>query len=134
MPLIKYEGETWTAADEPIPEFQAEAGEHLLLSVDDEPTAAHTSAAAIAIEFPAFNDGRGLSSAVLLRRLGYTGPLYAVGEVHPDIAHYMVRCGFSHLVLPERFSSAEALAIVSPYSAHYQGSALDPTPRFRRVS
>ena len=128
---------SWSPSDAPIPEWQTaedwSAGAPLLLEGEQEPDASYVAASAIAIRFPAFNDGRGLSLAMLLRtRLGYTGPLYAVGAVHEDILHYMVRCGFDHIVLPDERDSETALKLIMPYSAHYQACALEDRPAFRR--
>lgn len=51
--------------------------------------------ALIAVEFPTFKDGRGYSTARLLReRHGYGGELRAVGNVLPDQALFLERCGF----------------------------------------
>jgi uncharacterized protein (DUF934 family) len=110
------------------------SGSPLRLSVDDEPTAEHAAASCIAIEFPAFNDGRGLSAAVLLRtRFGYAGDIRAVGAVHEDILHYMVRCGFTSAELPDDRDVATALACIRPYSDFYQQSVAEPEPQFKRV-
>lgn len=48
----------------------------------------------IVIEFPQFNDGRGFSSARLLRLLGYRGELRARGELLPDQYALLRRVGF----------------------------------------
>lgn len=49
----------------------------------------------IALEFPAFKDGRAYSTARLLReRHGFSGELRAVGEVLRDQLVFMGRCGF----------------------------------------
>jgi uncharacterized protein (DUF934 family) len=49
----------------------------------------------VALEFPAFKDGRAYSYARLLReRHGYAGELRAVGEVLCEQLHLMDRCGF----------------------------------------
>jgi len=89
----------------------------------------------IAIRFPAFNDGRGLSLAVLLRnRYGFTGELRAIGEVHEDLLHYMRRCGFNSFQLPDGRDPAVALAALRSLSDFYQGSVIDPRPAFRRVA
>lgn len=49
----------------------------------------------IALEFPAFTDGRAYSQARLLRsKLGYTGELRATGQVLADQAPLMLSCGF----------------------------------------
>lgn len=90
--------------------------------------------ALIAIRFPALNDGRGLSLAVLLRtRFGFTGELRAIGEVHEDVLHYMHRCGIDSYQLPDGHDPQVALAALSSLSAFYQGSVIDPQPAFRRV-
>lgn len=91
--------------------------------------------ALIAIRFPAFNDGRGLSLAVLLRtRYGYAGELRATGEVHEDLLHYMRRCGFDSFQLPDGRDPAVALDALHALSDFYQGSVIDPRPAFRRVA
>ena len=52
--------------------------------------------ALIAIEFPVFRNGRGFSTARILREhLGFKGELRAVGEVLVDQLMFMHRCGFS---------------------------------------
>ena len=48
----------------------------------------------VEITFPAFRDGRGYSSARILREAGYTGELRAQGDVLVDQISYMKRCGF----------------------------------------
>ena len=112
----------------------------LLLSVDAEPEARFADAEVIAIEFPAFNDGRGLSLAVLLRtRMGFTGELRAVGKLNLDILHYLARCGFDSVVLDD-VSVLEAghhhrthANLLAPYSDNYQASVVEPEPAYRRV-
>lgn len=54
----------------------------------------------IALAFPAFTDGRGYSSARILREeLGYEGELRAVGDVLLDQVPHFHRCGFDALVI-----------------------------------
>ncbi|AXS39308.1 DUF934 domain-containing protein [Breoghania sp. L-A4] len=49
---------------------------------------------AIAVDFPKFTDGRGFSSARLLREdFGYTGEIRAIGDVLLDQIPLMRRCG-----------------------------------------
>ncbi|MEQ8968084.1 MAG: DUF934 domain-containing protein [Azospirillaceae bacterium] len=49
----------------------------------------------IAVAFPKFNDGRGYSTARILReRLGFTGELRAVGEILRDQLLFLDRSGF----------------------------------------
>jgi uncharacterized protein (DUF934 family) len=56
--------------------------------------------AAIAVDFPAFTDGRGFSSARILREhLGYRGELRAVGNVLLDQIPLMIRCGVDAFVV-----------------------------------
>jgi uncharacterized protein (DUF934 family) len=51
--------------------------------------------ALVALEFPAFKDGRAYSSARLLReRYGYSGEIRAVGDVGLEQLHFMQRVGF----------------------------------------
>jgi uncharacterized protein (DUF934 family) len=58
----------------------------------------------IALNFPAFTDGRHYSSARLLRdRYGYKGEMRAIGDVLRDQLFYMRRCGFdAFAVRPDR--------------------------------
>lgn len=127
----------------PLEQWTPASGRGLLLDSSDEPAAEFISAPLIAINFPAFNDGRGLSLAVLLRtRFGYAGELRAVGDVHPDIIHYMKRCGFDTFQMPENRvlpaandadSEDTGANTLAPYSDYYQASVLNPQPAFRRV-
>lgn len=51
--------------------------------------------ALVAVEFPTFKDGRGYSTARLLRdRHGYRGELRAIGNILSDQALFLERCGF----------------------------------------
>ena len=118
----------------PLEQWREQTSAPLLLQVDDEPEVAFASAPAIAIDFSAFNDGRGLSLAVLLRtRIGFEGELRAVGDVHHDLAHYLVRCGFTSLLLPDGRDLDVALRGAGVYSRYYQPSAADPTPLERQL-
>lgn len=56
----------------------------------------------IALQFPAFNDGRSYSKAEILRREGFTGELRAVGDVLIDQAALMLRTGFDTLQVANR--------------------------------
>ena len=109
----------------------------LRLNVDDEPSASLRPAQLIAIDFPAFLDGRGLSLAVLLRtRFDYCGELRAVGDVHPELLHYLKRCGFDSCVIPSGRPLPGPDAgpcVFAPYSDYYQASALEPIPVYRRI-
>jgi len=91
------------------------------------------AAPVIAIEFPAFADGRGLSMGALLRsRHGYQGELRAFGEVVPDLTEYMHRCGFNAFVMASERDAEAAIASIGRMSDHYQASVREPVPPFRR--
>ena len=136
--LAKLEGSEWqiVAAEGSYQSLEDWDGSSALnLSCDVEGEARFADASAISIEFPAFNDGRALSLAVLLRtRYGFSGPLRATGATHEDIVHYMVRCGFDEIEIPDDRNSDRFLELMAPYSEHYQGSVSTPTPSYSRVS
>lgn len=109
-----------------------QAGLPLCVTVDVEPEPVWQTASLIGIDFPAFTDGRGLSLATLIRRIGYKGDLRALGAIHEDVLHYMVRCGFTSFLLPEDCDPAVALACIAPYTEFYQGSVIQPAPLYQR--
>ena len=117
--------EAWRAAPEG-------AGVWIDGAAEVEELAAEIAAApVVAVRFPAFADGRGLSFGALLRaRYGFTGELRACGEVVPDLTHYMRRCGFDAFVLPDRRQAEIALACMSRMSDHYQSSVQCPQPPY----
>jgi uncharacterized protein (DUF934 family) len=79
--------------------------------------------AIIAINIPAFTDGRGYSLAKLIRhRYGFTGEIRAVGDVLPDQALYLARVGFDSLELQNKKSGLLAIDKQNDYSAFYQAS------------
>ena len=109
-------------------------GKGVRLAVDQAIEERFLAAPRIAIDFPAFNDGRGLSLAVLLRgRHGYGGDIMAAGDVHEDMLHYMRRCGFTSFLLPDDRNVETALSTLAPYTDYYQASVLEPEPVFRRI-
>ena len=87
----------------------------------------------IAVNFPSFTDGRGYSTARLLReRHGYQGELRAIGDVFRDQLFYLSRVGFDAFLLREGESAADALASLDVFSEGYQASVERPVPLFRR--
>jgi uncharacterized protein (DUF934 family) len=87
----------------------------------------------IAIHFPSFADGRGYSTARLLReRLGWGGELRAVGDVQRDQLFFLARVGFDAFVLKDDANVREALAAFEDFSEAYQASVDRPLPLFRR--
>lgn len=91
--------------------------------------------ALIAVNFPKFVDGRGYSTASLLRqRYGYQGELRAVGDVLHDQLFFMQRVGFDAFALKDGKNLAYAMeAGFSPFGTSYQGSTTQPQPHFRRA-
>ena len=63
--------------------------------------------ALIEVSFPAYGDGRGYSSARILREEGYKGELRATGDVLLDQLSHMKRCGFDAFA-PAKPIAAEA--------------------------
>lgn len=106
------------------------------LEPGDDPAALAGDLAAlplIAVHFPQFVDGRGYSTARLLReRYGFKGELRAFGDVLRDQLFYLERVGFNAFVLKEGGNVGEALAAFADFSDAYQSSALQPAPYFRR--
>ncbi len=87
----------------------------------------------IGVQFPKFTDGRGYSTAVLLRtRLKYTGELRAFGDVGRDQLFYLKRCGFDSFSLAAHRDPEAALGGLDDFSLRYQGSVDDPLPLFRK--
>ncbi len=75
----------------------------------------------IAIEIPAFTDGRAYSLAKTLRdKYGYSGELRAIGEVLPDQALYLTRVGFNALELASEELRELALKKLAAFSVFYQ--------------
>ncbi len=86
----------------------------------------------VAINFPAFTDGRGYSYARLLReRYSYQGEIRAIGDVLQDQLQHMTRCGFNSFSLKEGKNIETALAGLKTINEPYQ-AATDLPPLFRR--
>jgi phosphoadenosine phosphosulfate reductase len=97
----------------------AEAATLLEPTADAAALAAASSgnAGPVAIRFPAFGDGRGISLAVLLReRHGFTGEIRAVGYLIPDLAQFLLRSGFDTAEISDPEQAATWKAAVSRYS------------------
>ena len=89
--------------------------------------------ALVAVRFPKFGDGRGYSTARLLReRYGYRGEVRAVGDVLRDQLLFMKRSGFDSFSLRDDQDPDEALAAFGELSEEYQASSTRPQPLFRR--
>lgn len=123
----------WASA--PRPGQACTAGFWVDGGVDVERVRDHLEGASlVAVKFPAFADGRGLSLGVLLRsRLGFGGELRAFGDILPDLAQYLHRSGFDAFVVEDRRAAEVAIASVASITDHYQASVLQPQPAFRRI-
>lgn len=82
----------------------------------------------IEVDFPRFRDGRGFSTARILREAGYTGELKATGDVLVDLIYFMRRCGFDSFAPDKPIDRAEAEAALSRYPYVYQHAADDAVP------
>ena len=132
-----------TAVLLPLAEWQANRGDWaarasrlgVLLGPADDPASIAGDLDAlslVAVDFPAFTDGRGYSIARLLReRHGWKGELRAVGEVLRDQLFLLARCGFDTFALADGQPVDEALAAFTDFSESYQ-SAVDRTALFTR--
>jgi uncharacterized protein (DUF934 family) len=110
----------------------------ILLSPSDDPAAIAPDLgrfALVAVLFPSFTDGRGYSSARLLReRHGWTGELRAIGDVLRDQLFAMARCGFDSFALRDDQDVQASLAAFGDFSVRYQSATDEPMPLFRRRS
>lgn len=86
----------------------------------------------LALEFPAFKDGRCYSHARLLRdRYHYQGDLRAVGDVLRDQLFYMMRCGFSSFFIRSDKDIEDALNGLKDYTVTYQTAADGAPPVYK---
>lgn len=97
--------------------------------------AAAARLALVVVQFPAFRDGRGLTTARLLReRYGFKGELRAAGDVLEDQIFFMLRCGFSSFEIRARDPEAAFARAARAFTHAYQGAAdgLVPVSALRR--
>lgn len=89
--------------------------------------------ALIGVNFPKFTDGRGYSSARLLReRYGFKGEIRAIGDVLQDQLFLMKRCGIDAYAVRADKNIEAALAGLNDFSESYQAAVDQPQPLFRR--
>ena len=79
--------------------------------------------ALVEVSFPVFGDGRGYSSARILREAGYTGELRAVGDVLVDQIAYLKRCGFDAFDPDQPLDASDVEAALSRFPEVYQAAA-----------
>lgn len=147
MPLIKngaFEDDKWVAvdddsdlpADKPVilslARWQAEretlAGRNAPVAVklqsSEAPDALQADLdrlAMIALDFPAFKDGRGYSYARILREhFGFEGEIRATGEVLRDQWLAMIRCGVNAFIVADNVTLEAFNEAVNELSLVYQ--------------
>jgi uncharacterized protein (DUF934 family) len=80
----------------------------------------------IALDFPAFTDGRAYSYARLLReRYGFSGEIRAVGNVLRDQLDLMHRCGFDAFEVADEKSAEKWLDAIAEIDTVYQPTGDD---------
>mgnify|MGYP001612100145 CR=1 FL=1 len=82
----------------------------------------------VEIGFPRFRDGRGYSSASILREAGYKGELRAQGDVLVDQIVHMRRCGFDSFAPEAPLNEEVVKASLERYDYVYQGAADKAVP------
>ena len=106
------------------------------LKADDDPELLVADVGAlplIAVDFPQFTDGRGYSTARLLReKHGFTGELRAIGDVLRDQLYYLWQCGFNAFAVRADRDLEDALKGLTDFSDNYQATWARPVPLFRR--
>ncbi len=77
----------------------------------------------IAVELPAFTDGRAFSHARLLRsRYGYQGEIRAIGSYMADQTFYLQRVGVNAFEMSNEAELQTALSTLNDFSVAYQQS------------
>ena len=76
--------------------------------------------ALVEVNFPSFGDGRGYSSARILREAGYTGELRAVGDLGIDQLSHMRRCGFDAFAPDKPLDQDDARRAFATWDNVYQ--------------
>lgn len=107
----------------------------VVLEADQPPSAIEpplSSLAVVAINFPAFTDGRGFSYARELRDLGFTGEIRATGHFIRDQLHFLRRCGFNAFEFDDDVDLEQALTSLDDFSEAYQADSGQTEPLFRR--
>ena len=88
----------------------------------------------VAVDFPKFTDGRGYTSARLLKtRLDFKGEVRAIGDVMRDQMFLMHRAGIDSFAVKPGKDIEKALSAFDDFSVKYQPAADETDPLFRRV-
>ncbi len=81
--------------------------------------------ALVEVNFPSFGDGRGYSSARILREAGFTGELRAVGDLGIDQLSHMRRCGFDAFAPDKLLDEEDAARAFATWDNVYQSTTDD---------
>ena len=84
--------------------------------------------ALVEIDFPRFRDGRGYSSARILREAGYKGEIRASGDVLVDQILFMRRCGFDSFAPDAPIDEVALEGALNRFDYVYQHAADDAVP------
>lgn len=76
----------------------------------------------VEVNFPTFTDGRGFSSARILREAGYAGELRAVGELPVDHLSHLKRCGFDSFAPNQPLNQQDAETAFNRWPEVYQAT------------
>ncbi|HVJ03248.1 MAG TPA: DUF934 domain-containing protein [Sphingomonas sp.] len=87
--------------------------------------------ALVEIDFPRFRDGRGYSSARILREAGYKGEIRASGDVLVDQMLFMRRCGFDSFAPDAPIDPVALEGALGRFPYVYQHAADDAVPVWR---
>lgn len=79
--------------------------------------------ALVEVNFPAWTDGRGYSSARVLREAGFTGEIRAVGDVVIDMLSHLKRCGFDAFAPDKPLNPTDAQNALERWDNVYQATA-----------
>jgi len=114
------------------------SGAGVLLQPMDDPvalTGTLDGVGLVAVDFHRINDGRGYSLAYLLRdRIGYKGPLRAVGAITADQMHALARAGFDQFALRADQEAMAALAALKSFTFSYQAGLAAGSQTLRRAA
>jgi uncharacterized protein (DUF934 family) len=82
----------------------------------------------VEVAFPKFRDGRGYSSARILREAGFTGEIRAAGDVLVDQIGFMRRVGFDSFAPNKPLDLKVVQATLDRYAYVYMKAADGKTP------
>lgn len=89
----------------------------------------------IAVNFPSFTDGRGFSTARLLReRYAYQGEIRAIGHFMRDQLFFLQRCGYDAFAPAEPWPEFDdSVSSLQDFDTPYQAASDIKEPLFRRL-